>query len=345
MKKDFSIIYIIPLVVTLLMGCGPSGSSFKINGSFESMKGGELYIYNLTDEYARLDTINVADGQFEYSGETTKDVVPYMLVFPNAVEQVIFVAAGQEISYEVEGNDLRSCTVKGNEENELMNEFRKATASKSPNEVQKIAVEYINKHASSPVAAYLFERYYVQANATGKNTHKLLNTLKKAQPKNDIVMHAEGMLKMTERSSIGKVIADMDISDKNNKKTKLWGKHKDEPTLIIFWATWAADSYDLLWKVRASRRNNNDSIKGRCVCVSLDTELFRFETDIRPDSTNNIEQYCDGLAFESPVIKKLGVAKLPYYIITDEKHKIVATGYNGEKLMDDMKKYLKAKSK
>ena len=97
MKKDFSIIYIIPLVVTLLMGCGPSGSSFKINGSFESMKGGELYIYNLTDEYARLDTINVADGQFEYSGETTKDVVPYMLVFPNAVEQVIFVAAGQEI--------------------------------------------------------------------------------------------------------------------------------------------------------------------------------------------------------------------------------------------------------
>ncbi len=76
-------------IMTLLAACGPGGNSFRIRGSFRDMQAGELYIYNLSGDNARLDTLTIQGGKFRYRGETD-EVTPFMLVFPNGVEQVIF---------------------------------------------------------------------------------------------------------------------------------------------------------------------------------------------------------------------------------------------------------------
>ena len=78
------------------------------------MPAGELYIYNLSDDYAKFDTILVQNGEFLYKGQT-EECTPYILVFPNGMEQIIFVNAGEELRYEAVANDLRRYVVNGSD--------------------------------------------------------------------------------------------------------------------------------------------------------------------------------------------------------------------------------------
>ena len=80
-----------------LASCGPKGNSFRIRGNFRDMQTGELYIYNQDGDHARLDTLTVQEGRFQYKGEADEST-PYILVFPNGVEQVIFVKAGDDLT-------------------------------------------------------------------------------------------------------------------------------------------------------------------------------------------------------------------------------------------------------
>ena len=107
-------------IMTLLAACGPGGNSFRIRGSFRDMQAGELYIYNLSGDNARLDTLTIQGGKFRYRGETD-EVTPFMLVFPNGVEQVIFAGPGDDIEYEATANDLKNYVVSGSEENDTDN--------------------------------------------------------------------------------------------------------------------------------------------------------------------------------------------------------------------------------
>ena len=110
-------------LLLLLVSCGPGGNSFRMKGTFRDMQAGELYIYNQNGDHARLDTLTVQEGRFRYKGETD-EVTPYILVFPNGVEQVIFAGPNEDLEYEATANDLRNYVVNGNEENKLMNKFR-----------------------------------------------------------------------------------------------------------------------------------------------------------------------------------------------------------------------------
>ena len=88
-----------------IYGCGPDGNSFRINGSFKDLKSGELYIYNLSDRQGKVDTVLIKNGEFKYKGNVS-ETTPYIIVFPNAMEQVIFVNGGEEITYKATANDV-----------------------------------------------------------------------------------------------------------------------------------------------------------------------------------------------------------------------------------------------
>lgn len=333
--------YIMPLVATLLWGCGPGGSSFRIKGQFTDAMGGELYMYNLYDKDARFDTITVNSGEFKYEGECSEPT-PYMLVFPNAMEQIIFVSPGKEIKYEVSSTDLKNYVVKGTDENKILNEFRQASSA-NPQQSVELARKYIEDNKESVLAIYLFDRYYVQnKKVSNKEVSKILAILKKAQPKNEYLLNIEGKIKSLDKHKTGRVVPDITLRNpsKDKEKIKLWDKKVDGNTLIYFWATWANGYYDILWKVRDQARENENKDKCRFVGISLDVDIARFQGDTRTDEGIGIEQYCDGLGVESTAFKKLGIPSIPFYIIVDKNHKIVTSGKDTDKMVKDIKKYL-----
>ena len=134
-----------------IYGCGPDGNSFRINGSFKDLKSGELYIYNLSDRQGKVDTVLIKNGEFKYKGNVS-ETTPYIIVFPNAMEQVIFVNGGEEITYKAAANDLKNYTAEGNEENKMMNEFRQNTAKMNPKQIRNEAEKTIQAHGESAVS-------------------------------------------------------------------------------------------------------------------------------------------------------------------------------------------------
>lgn len=338
MKKHLYILYIIASLF-LIASCGPDGNSFRIKGKFQDMPAGELYIYNLSDDYAKFDTILVQNGEFLYKGQT-EECTPYILVFPNGMEQVIFVNAGEELRYEAVANDLRRYVVNGSDENKLMNEFRNETYSFNSNMVKATARTFITEHASSPVAIYLFDRYFVQDDEVAdEEVVEILHILKKSQPDNKFLLQIEGLLANFNATKTGKPLPDVELTDRNGKHRKLWSSAKDY-NLFVFWSAGMQQGMDFIFRMRMLANDKHESL--RIASISLDIDHQRWLYEAKQDSANNyIEHYNDDLAFESPVIKKLGIKTFPSYILTDRSHKIIATGDRVDQMKQDVEKYMK----
>lgn len=339
--------YIIFAVCLLaLAACGPDGSKFRLSGSFRDMQEGELYIYNVDDDEARFDTIAVKDGRFLYKGQA-KAVTPYMLVFPNGVEQVVFVGPGADLTYEATANDLKNYVVNGSDENKLMNEFRKETYQMDAPRTTSAARKFISEHPETHAALYLLDRYFIQEeNVSNEELAKLLKIVKAGHEDDRYLRYVEHKVKQMEKSGVGKVVPEIALRSQKDKTVNLWkDRTRSDYNLIAFWAVWSIDGYDMLWKLREYAGKYKDEGRLRIVAISLDVERYRWEDAVRQDSIRNIEHYCDGMAFESGTVKALGVETVPSYVITDKKHKILEKGTDMNSLTKALDKYLGSSEK
>lgn len=326
------------VILLLLVSCGPDGNSFRLKGRFRDMQAGELYIYNLNGDHARLDTINIQEGKFRYKGETDQ-VTPYILLFPNGVEQVIFAGPGEDLEYEATANDLKNYVVNGSEENLLMNKFREETYTLNPSMMTNTARIYIKDNPASPVAIYLFDHYFAQnEEVSDTELSELLKLLRSKHPHHHYLLDIESKLKSTAGRQISKILPDVTLTTKDKKSVKLWSNPKDY-TLIAFWATWMPNGTDFFWRLKNSLGDYRDNGRLRLVAISLDIERYRWEDVIRPDTASTyILHCCDGLGFESPTVKSLGIDAVPYYILTDKTHKVLDSGEDVNQLSDILKK-------
>lgn len=339
MKRCFCILYVLALVLGLV-SCGPGGSSFRVKGSFRDMQSGELYIYNANAKYAKLDTLTIQEGRFQYKGEID-EVTPFMLVYPNGVEQVIFIGPGEDLTYEAAANDLRNYVVNGSDENKLMNKFREETFSMNPSSIITSVRSYIKNYPASLVAIYLFDHYLVQNELVGNEEVKeMLKVLKPKHSRNHYLLDIESKIASADKRRVGKTLPDVALTRKDGKTTKLW-KTSCDYHLVTFWATWMNNSYSFTGRLREVL-NSAEPEKLRVVAISLDIERFRWEDQIRQDSLNShLEHYCDGLSFESQAVKTLGVGTVPYYILTDKNHKVLDCGEDMNQLGNAISKYVK----
>lgn len=332
------------LAMMLLASCGLSGSSFRIKGRFRDMQAGELYIYNLSATQAKVDTLTVQEGKFLYRGEAD-EVTPYMLVFPNGMEQVIFVGPTADVVYEATANDLKNYVVNGSDENSLMNQFREETYTQNSSETKVTARRYIKENPASVVAIYLLDKYFVQDEEVSEaEMLELMKELKSKHPHNHYLLDLNSKLANAEKTGVGKKLPNVTLTKKDRSTTKLWAKEKDF-NLLVFWATWMNNSYDVLWKLRSVANKYGEGNRLRMVAVSLDIERYRWEDAIRQDSTSVIEHYCDGLNFESKSVKSLGVEALPCFILTDKSHQVLERGTEVKEMEEVLQKHLEPSTK
>ena len=325
------------IALLLLSACGPEGTSFRIKGSFRDMQAGELYIYNLSDDYARLDTLTIQEGKFLYRGEAD-EVTSYMLVFPNGMEQVIFAGPGYDLTYEATANDLKNYVVNGSEENQLMNQFRQETYTQNPTEMKVTARRYIKDNLLSPVAIHLFEHYFVEdENVSDDEVADLLKVLKAKHPHNRYVLDIDSKVKSTLKRRVGETLPDVSLVGQKKTTIPLWSKQK-KFNLITFWSIWMPNGYDFLWKLRRCADKYDTDGQLRIVAVSLDMDMRRWEDAVRPDAVKTIEHYCDGEAFESAAIKKMGIHNIPYFILTNQEHKILDCSDDVSQMEEMLKK-------
>ena len=319
----------------LLVSCGNDGNHFTIDGEIEGMESGELYIYNLESSTANIDTIPLRDGEFFYES-TVDEPTAYTLVFPNAVEQVIFAEAGLAMKYKASANDLKNYTVNGGSDNKLMNGFRKKVKKLDAAATRKAAEEFIDKHLNSLASIYLFDRYFLQdPSADTAKMKKLLKKLKHAQPRNLLLFKAEGALAASEKFKLGAKAPKIKVAT-------LYGDSLDmahlrrERTLLVFWSSWMQGSWIMMQELRALQREHSKNDSLSIVSVSLDTQQFKYTDLIERDSTGIIH-ICDCKAWRSPLVSAFGVRDLPSYIILNKKGVVTHLGTDREQMKQDCK--------
>ena len=325
-----------------MTSCSSGGTGFRIKGTIDGMKGGTLYMYNLSSSDARLDTITInEEGSFVYKGNAVEPT-PFILTFENGMEQVIFADGGQDLGYTASNNDLKNYVIDGNEDNDLMNQFRLDTRDLKDQAVIGKAGEYIRKYAETATAAYLFDRYFVQNEyAVADSLRQMLKILRKAQPDNRYLKKVQARMKYVTRGDVGSEMPDITVTTKQKKKIRLRDDAADF-TLIVYWASWMDRQYEFMESLYTLKKqmdaDGKDNI--RFVAISLDTEIYRWEDFIRQDSLT-VSHCCDGFSWETPAAKKMGVCILPYYIILDKSHKVIARGTERDAMSKDIRKYAK----
>jgi peroxiredoxin len=324
-------------ILLCLVSCGPDGNSFRIRGNFRDMQAGELYIYNLNGNLARLDTINIQEGKFRYRGET-EEVTPYILVFPNGVEQVIFAGPGEDLEYEATANDLKNYVVNGSEENELMNKFRKQILNVSPPEEVKLARQFIADHPQSVVSVYLLRRYFVQTTEPDyKEAAAMAAKMLEHQPKNGTLINLQRDAENLKRSQLNATIPAFSATDTKGRSVNK-SLFDGRVGVIYTWATWNYEGQNLQRELKRLQRKYGAS-RLALMGVCIDPGLQECKRTIDRDSVT-WSVVCDGKLFESPIIRQLGLRNVPDNILIDSRGRVVAHGLDSNELLERIKKLL-----
>lgn len=325
------------LLLLTLVSCGPRGKHFKIEGKFKDLQLGEVYIYNQSDEQARFDTLRIKNGTFVYEG-TAEEPTPYVLVFQNAMEQVIFVDGGKTLEYSASSNDMGNYVVNGSDENKLLNEFREETSKMTAVKIKAAARSFIENHPESPVSVYMLDKYFVQDGAT---THdellQLVKSMRKHLKNNIYLINLQTTINTLKNGEVGKKLPAIELTTKMNKTINL-SKLTKPYTLVAFWSTWMDEEWELLSALREFSRTYGSNLG--LVAVSLDTQIYKWEEMIRMDSLT-IDNVCDGKAWDSQPVLKMGVREVPFYLLADKSGKIVAQGTKVDDMKRDVAKYAK----
>lgn len=327
-KAPFAVLCTLYLVLQLFTACGTGTDEFRLHGEISGMEQSDLLIYNLYGNDPRIDTIHVNEGRFAYAGHQ-REPAPYIIVFPNAVEQVFFASARSSLDYEATASDLRGYKVKGTKENELLNQFREDTHDANPVETRDIAERYIRHNADSPVALYLFERHFIQdLEDDPARAIELCNLLQQNNPTNATLLATRKALTDRQTMKTGQVA---DLPD-----SLLTASH----TLLYFWATWQPSAWTHMGELRKTVRRYPRQ-KLNTVTISVDATPANWNSFTQEDDSSAIRHLYDGHSWDTPLARQFSVTRLPTYIILDRQHHVLSRTEQPEQLQAELDKVLK----
>lgn len=337
-KKLTKAVLSIALLLMVFSSCS-GDNKFQIKGELKDMPAGMLYIYNMADETASFDTIYIDNGEFKYVGNT-EEITPFYIVFPNALEQVFFAGPGDKLTYKASANDLKNYTIGGNDENQLMNEFRKDIEGLYGIQIQDMAARYIKQNSDSYVALYLFEHYFLQASDVRiKDIKEQMDVLEPVWKDCLLLKEAKHKIKFLADNEIGRKLPNVFIETKQKEKINICNV-KSDYTLLLFWASWIDFQYEFFEDFRnLSQMYGKDKSSLKIITISLDNQIYKWESFIANDTIYS-SHACDGLVWDTPLVKKMGISSLPTYVLADKNHVIVAKGTTIKELKSDLKNFI-----
>ena len=293
--------YVVPLmavvftlVATLVCtSCGIDSRHFRIDGRLLHLNQGEFYVYSPDGTINGLDTIKVQAGRFSYEVACDRPMT-LMIVFPNFTEQPVFAQPGKSVDLKGDASHLKEMTVKGTEDNELMNKFREMIHNAAPPEMKKCAQLFVEDHPESRVGAYLVDRYFIHdANPDTKTAVRLVDLMIEKQPDN-------GYLKRQKRQLTASFVATKGADIPNVLGTTVDGKTigrvqltKAPVTVVCALATWKYESMSQFRRLAAYAASQQGRVAVVGVSIDASPSLVRSQLA----SQLGISDSASGLAF------------------------------------------------
>lgn len=293
-----SVVSLMAVVFTLVAAlvctsCGTDSRHFRIDGRLLHLNQGEFYVYSPDGTINGLDTIKVQAGRFSYEVACDRPMT-LMIVFPNFTEQPVFAQPGKSVDLKGDASHLKEMTVKGTEDNELMNKFREMIHNAAPPEMKKCAQLFVQDHPESRVGAYLVDRYFIHdANPDTKTAVRLVDLMIEKQPDN-------GYLKRQKRQLTASFVATKGADIPNVLGTTVDGKTigrvqltKAPVTVVCALATWKYESMSQFRRLAAYAASQQGRVAVVGVSIDASPSLVRSQLA----SQIGISDSSSGLAF------------------------------------------------
>ncbi len=293
-----SVVPLMAVVFTLVAAlvctsCGTDSRHFRIDGRLLHLNQGEFYVYSPDGTINGLDTIKVQAGRFSYEVACDRPMT-LMIVFPNFTEQPVFAQPGKSVDLKGDASHLKEMTVKGTEDNELMNKFREMIHNAAPPEMKKCAQLFVQDHPESRVGAYLVDRYFIHdANPDTKTAVRLVDLMIEKQPEN-------GYLKRQKRQLTASFVATKGADIPNVLGTTVDGRTigrvqltKAPVTVVCALATWKYESMSQFRRLAAYAASQQGRVAVVGVSIDASPSLVRSQLA----SQLGISDSASGLAF------------------------------------------------
>lgn len=287
--------------VSIIFSSCHDKNTFYLQGNFNHLKQADFFIYSTDGGLDRIDTLHVLNGQFEWKTPLHHEAT-FHIIFPNMSEVIVFAQPGDVIKMKGDAEQLRAIHIEGNKENNNFTRFRLEHLNDTPAQLTEAIEDYIKKEPESRVSNHLQRQLNLQ------KIH--FSTVKIGQKLSNILLPPDG------------------LSENEDTLRMMKGK----PHILIFWANWKRESLDDLIYIRRFLREINQEQDNHfnIISISLDTDPKKYFFTCQYDSIT-WDSRCYRQSWNTPIVKKLGIKELPYYILTDQQLQVKALGRDWKK--------------
>ncbi len=328
--------YTFILLALVVVSCGAPSGHFRLEGKLRNFNQGEFYLYSL-DGRGRLDTIIVSEGRFFYEAPIDEPSA-FSLIFPNYSEVPVFAESGVTVKLDGDASHLKEVRLNGTKENELMTEFRLKVAEATPPQALKEAEAFVHAHPQTASSFYLLNKYFLmKANPDYKKATTLCKEIVEAQPGNEQIQLLMKQLKGVRTFAEGQKLPSfsaVDIKGQRVSNASLTG----DVNVITVWATWNYDSGNMMRQLRQLKKDFGSRLG--LLSISVDASKSECRKMLDRDSLT-WSVVCDGQMFDTPVLTQLGIADIPFNLLTDRSGKILAVNLDQTRMKLQIKKILK----
>lgn len=308
----------------VMVACGPDEHHGRVEGRIDGINDATIlaFVNDTTgDVSGSIDSIAVKRGKFSYDREINSPVM-LTLLYPNFTTTRLIIAPGKTAKINGDASRLSELKIDGNDDNLLLTEFRSHNAGKPEKEIQRAAATFIRSHAKTQAALVLFREYFATASIIEPNpTASLLDEIEKAQPKNPTVKELAQHLRPIMTTAPGCVLPAFTGRDIDGK-TVSSADYKGRPLLIVFCAQWDGTFYNIKHRV-AQLKNRLGDDRLAFLFISLDVNKENIRRAVSYDPLPGKILY-DGKAYDSPLVRKLGVRYISGSLLVGRDGKIKA---------------------
>lgn len=322
------------LLILLLASCGADSHHFSLEGRFLKMNQGQFFVYSPDGAISGIDTIMVQGGRFAYEIPCESEGT-IVIVLPNYSEIPVFVEPGKSVDLKADASHIKDIEVTGTDANDRMTKWRKNTSSQSPDGLMKQAEQFIRENPSSIISRWMLRKYFiVTAKPDLKKAKELVKLMSEKNEKEaSIVRLSVGLENVP--LQVGDVLPAFTAKDIQGKDVQA-SQYRVGKTIILVWATWDYDGISISRRVfrKIEELKSQGKQVPKVLGISIDASAVDAKRTVGNDSTA-WSTICDGLMWESPVVKAIGTTKVPDNFVL-ENGKVKACHLGNDELLKQL---------
>ena len=312
---------------------GQSGTKgYEIQGESLDVQEGVVYLKSYVGgSFVDVDSTEIVGGKFTFKGVASEPLA-YGLTTNKASRRPLTLFLGNEtVQVKIEESS-KSIQVTGAADNELFAKLEGGVLSGT-----LTAEELISNYSTSSAAAYVFLRNF----SSRLGFDEIIDIRSKFSPNlegTEYIKQIDALITKLERIQDGAEAPDFTLPDADGNPISL-SSFRGKYLLVDFWASWCPDCRkENPTVVEAYKKFNkkNFTILG----VSLDKAKEPWLEAIEKDGLT-WSHVCDFTFWGGPVVDLYSVRWIPRNFLIDPEGKIIASGLEGQALLDKLAEVIK----